>query len=254
MPPQPVHSAGAFGDQILAMIEQQADLHRLLVQIRDREPLDAVLDDRAGDRQRVDLIGLARLALPLPRGTHPVRRHPHDPLARRKQRLLEPARARPAVLDRPHAIVIQPTRPPDRGQMPRVIGLDLAGCRAPGRFPRRPPPARASPCAYPPRSRSCMSLRLVNAEWSGSPADTCHARRKPRFYQLTPAILGRRRATGALLVSPRRRRSSRESARRQPEHLPVGSDVTTQTQKTMTVTTVSADRRSALSRKSGRAF
>jgi hypothetical protein len=55
MPAQPVHDAGPLGDQILAMIRQQADLHRLLVQIRDREPLDPILDDRSGDRERVDL-------------------------------------------------------------------------------------------------------------------------------------------------------------------------------------------------------
>jgi len=41
-----------------------------------------------------------------------------------------------------------------------------------------------------------------------------------------------------LPVRPSSRRSSRESARRQPEDLPVGSDVTAQTQETMTVTAV----------------
>jgi hypothetical protein len=37
------------------MVRDEPDLHRLLVQIGSRERLDAVLDDRAGDRQRVDL-------------------------------------------------------------------------------------------------------------------------------------------------------------------------------------------------------
>jgi len=46
MPPQPVHGAGPLGDEIFAMIEQQTHLHRLLVQIRDRELLDPVLGDR----------------------------------------------------------------------------------------------------------------------------------------------------------------------------------------------------------------
>ena len=46
MPAQPVHGAGPLGDEIFAMIEQQPDLHRLLVQIRDRELLESVLDDR----------------------------------------------------------------------------------------------------------------------------------------------------------------------------------------------------------------
>src|SRR5947207_15284941 len=52
---------------------------------------------------------------------------------------------------------------------------------------------------------------------------------KPRFYQVTPAVLGRRRATQALPVRPSSRRNRQESARRQPEDLPVASDVTAQT-------------------------
>jgi hypothetical protein len=39
--------------------------------------------DCARDRQRIDLIGLARLALALAQGTHPMRSDHHDPLARR---------------------------------------------------------------------------------------------------------------------------------------------------------------------------
>ena len=120
MPPQTVHGPSPLGDEILAVIEQQPDLHRLLVQERDREPLDPILDDRAGDRQRVDLIRLARLALALAGSAHPMRRHAHDPLARGQQRLLKAPRDMPAVLDRPHAIVIQPAGPAHRGQMPRT--------------------------------------------------------------------------------------------------------------------------------------
>ena len=60
-----------------------------------------------------------------------MRRHPDDPLARGQQRLLEPPRDGAAVLDRPHPILIQTTSPPDRGQMPRVIGLDLASAAHP---------------------------------------------------------------------------------------------------------------------------
>lgn len=125
MPPQPVHSASPLGDQIFAMIEQQADLHRPLIQIRDRELLDPVLDDRAGVRERVDLVRLAWLALTFARGAHPMRRDPEDPLAGGQQRLLKPAGDVPAVLERPHPILIQTRRPPDRGQMPGIVSLDL---------------------------------------------------------------------------------------------------------------------------------
>ena len=131
MPAQPVDRAGALGDEIVTVIEQQPDLHRLLVQIRDRELLDAVLDDRSRDRERVDLIRLARLALPLAGGAHPVRRDPHDPLAGGQQRLLEPARDVPAVLDRPHPLLVQAPSPPDRGQMPGLVSLDLPAAAHP---------------------------------------------------------------------------------------------------------------------------
>jgi hypothetical protein len=126
MPAQPVHDPGAVGDEVASMIRDQPDLHRPVIQIGGRESLDAVLDDRAGDRQRIDLIGLAPLALALARGAHPLRRDPHDPLAGRDQRLLEPLGDVPAVLDRPHTIVIQTTCPADRGQMSGIVGCDLA--------------------------------------------------------------------------------------------------------------------------------
>jgi hypothetical protein len=83
MPPQPGLHAGALRDQIGAVVAEQPDFHRLLVQVRDRELLDAVLDDRAGDRERIDLIGLARLPLAAARSAHPVGSDTHDPLAGR---------------------------------------------------------------------------------------------------------------------------------------------------------------------------
>src|ERR671911_2584842 len=92
----------------------------------DGEALHAVLDDRPRDRERVDLIRLARRALAAAGCPHPVRRDAHDPLAGRDQRLLEPARDMPAVLDRPHPLVIESARPAQRGQMSRLLGLDLA--------------------------------------------------------------------------------------------------------------------------------
>jgi hypothetical protein len=66
MPAQPVLNARALGDEVLAVIRQQPDLHRLHVQMRGREALDAVFDDGACDRERVDLIRLAGSALTAP--------------------------------------------------------------------------------------------------------------------------------------------------------------------------------------------
>src|SRR5215204_7644204 len=61
----------------------------------------------------------------------------------------------------------------------------------------------------------------------------------PRSYQVTPEVLGRRRATQALPVRPASRHSSLESARRQPENQPQPSDVTAQTRAIFPVTGVS---------------
>jgi hypothetical protein len=80
MPPQPVDRPGLLGNELATMIEQQPDLDRLLVQIRDRETIDPVLDDGGGDRERVDLVRLARLALASTRDPDPMRRHAYDPL------------------------------------------------------------------------------------------------------------------------------------------------------------------------------
>jgi riboflavin biosynthesis pyrimidine reductase len=125
MPPQPVLSAGALGNEIVAVIGDQPDLHRLLVQKRRRKALHAVLDDRARDRERIDLVRLAGLTLPTPRRAHPVRRHPHHSLASGDQSLLKPPRDMPAVLNCPHPLVIEPARPLHRREMPRFVSLDL---------------------------------------------------------------------------------------------------------------------------------
>jgi hypothetical protein len=61
----------------------------------------------------------------------------------------------------------------------------------------------------------------------------------PRSYQVTPKVLGRRRATQALSVRPASRHSSLESARRRPENQPQRSDVTAQTRAIFPVTAVS---------------
>ena len=51
--------------------------------------------------------------------------NPDDPLARGQQRLLKPTRDMPAVLDRPHAFVIQAASPAHFREVPRLVGLDL---------------------------------------------------------------------------------------------------------------------------------
>jgi hypothetical protein len=126
MPAQPVLCARALANEILAVIAKEPDLHCLVIQIRGRETLNAVPDDGSGDRESVDLIGLARLTLPTPRSTHHPWGHADDALTRSDQSLLEAARDMPAVLNRPHAIVVEPACPPKRCQMTAVIGFYLA--------------------------------------------------------------------------------------------------------------------------------
>jgi hypothetical protein len=63
VPAQPVLDASAFGDHVVAVISKQPDLHRTLVEIGARETFDALSQDRSRDRERVDLIGLARWGL-----------------------------------------------------------------------------------------------------------------------------------------------------------------------------------------------
>jgi len=111
MPAQPVLHARALGDEVAAVIAQQPDLHRLLIQIRRRERERAVLDDRSCDRERVDRIRLSGLTLAAPGGTHPMRRHTNDALTSGDKALLKAPRDVPAILDRPHPLVIQIARP-----------------------------------------------------------------------------------------------------------------------------------------------
>ena len=111
MPAQPVDRAGALGDELVAIVAEQADLHRLLVEERGREPLDTVSDRGAGDRERVDRDPTSRFALAL-RGRSPVSaggtlttRSPAATSARSRR-----AGDVPAVLDRPHPLLAERRR------------------------------------------------------------------------------------------------------------------------------------------------
>ena len=78
MPAQAIGGAGAFRDEVLAVICEQLDLHRGLVEIGRGEALDALADDRARDRERVDLIGLSGLARSSARLAHQPWGDPDD--------------------------------------------------------------------------------------------------------------------------------------------------------------------------------
>src|SRR3712207_434651 len=128
--------------------------------------------------------------------------------------------------------------------MSRLLGLDLALATHPAgsRIDRRQRVCalvriRADHDHLPP------SLRLVESPTKRISGGQLSLRAVPRSYQVTPKVLGRRRATEASPVRPDRRRSTEESARRQPENQPQRSDVTAKTGASLTVTALPLSRR-----------
>ncbi len=132
LPAQVVDQRGALPDQPLAMIAEATDLQRRVVQIRGRERVDAFADRDPRDGQRVDLIRLARLAPAAPSGAGQPGRDAHDPLAAGDQEPLQASGDMPAVLNRPHAGLIEGACPGQHGAQPGLA------CR---HGPHRDPPA-----------------------------------------------------------------------------------------------------------------
>ncbi len=125
VPAQAALVIGAGANEVLAMVEQQLDLHRLLVEIGGRQVLDSLLQRRPGDVGGVDRIGLATLARALARFAHQFRGDPDDPLAVCDQEALQAAGDVPAVLDRPDPLGVQAASPVE------VLGeAGLAGGRS----------------------------------------------------------------------------------------------------------------------------
>jgi hypothetical protein len=120
MPPQPADQTDAFVDQLIAVIGQDPDLERLLIEERDRQRVDPFPERGASDRGRVDRIGLPRLAHRPPRALREPGRHPDHPITARDQPALQATRHVPAVLDRPHPLAIELGREPQRLKRPVV--------------------------------------------------------------------------------------------------------------------------------------
>ena len=110
MPAQPVDHPGALGDDLIAVIAQHADLQRVLVGERHREALDPVAHHGQRDSARVDRIGLPGLARDLAGLAGHRGRHADHPLASGDQRGLQARGDVPAVLDRPHPLLIAAQR------------------------------------------------------------------------------------------------------------------------------------------------
>jgi hypothetical protein len=62
VPAQPVDHPSALGDQLVAIVGQHPDLHRMLIEIGGGQLIDPDADRGQRDRGRVDQIRLARRA------------------------------------------------------------------------------------------------------------------------------------------------------------------------------------------------
>jgi hypothetical protein len=99
VPAQPVDDPGPLGDQVVAVVDQQAQLAGGPVQPRGWQV--GLPQCRPGHRQRVDRV---RLAIGPCGGAgvgHQLGRDPHDLLAGAEQIALQPPGQVPAVLHRP---------------------------------------------------------------------------------------------------------------------------------------------------------
>jgi hypothetical protein len=124
--PQPVDQPSALADERVAVISQQPDLRGVVVEEGDREPLDSLSENGAGDCSCVDLVGLARLAFAATRCAHELGCDSHDALACGDECLLEMVGKVAAVLDRPHDFRAEFVCPAQRFQMALLAGGDFS--------------------------------------------------------------------------------------------------------------------------------
>src|SRR4029077_15336409 len=157
---------------------------------------------RAGNGQGIDRIGLATGALALARGAHQLRGDTNHPLAGGNQEALEGARDVAAVLDRPDALLLTSSPPCEQLAKARLScrGGQLAGKLAGSRKYR----AAGVGCLV--GVRSDHDHLLCPLDWLSPVGRTAGGQTslgaKPRSYQVTAAILGRRRATQRMKVRP----------------------------------------------------
>ena len=199
MPAQPVLHAGALGDEVVAVIRRAAG-----------SPSRARSRYAAGKRSTPSLTTARATRARRSGRTCPARarraaRRPSECGATRTTRSPAAISACSRRRETCRQSSIAHTRSPSSPRAQRTAArcpassaaiVALADARA-GR-PRRRPPARACACGCPLRSRSSLSrpfVELSTDDAADLPADTPSVGAMPRSYQVTPTILGRRRAT-----------------------------------------------------------
>jgi hypothetical protein len=130
MPTQPLLSAAALVDDIVAVIDEQLDLpiHAL---IRPRPAQVRLPQRRPRDRQCVDRVRLSACPACPSLGDGELRRHPHEILTGTQELLLEPASQLPAILHRPQPPARKRRCPP---QQRVASNLDHRLVKRPSRF------------------------------------------------------------------------------------------------------------------------
>jgi hypothetical protein len=126
VPAQPADHPGSFADDLVAIVAQDTDLHRVGVGERHGEAVDTVTHDRQRDRACVDRVRLPRRPGDLAGLAGHRGRHPDHPLTGGDQRRFQACGDVPAVLDRPHPLLVKTGGEPQRIQRAGVGGRDRA--------------------------------------------------------------------------------------------------------------------------------
>ena len=130
-----------LADQALAVIDEQPQVELGPVQVRGRQRVEAFAQRRAGDRDRVDAVGLPARPGRAARVGHQLRRHPQHPLAAGDQK---PLKASPATCRQSSSAQ---TRSPSRLARPDQQRREAARARPATVFSPRSSPVAAETAA-----------------------------------------------------------------------------------------------------------
>src|SRR6266550_1743770 len=181
VPAEAVLSPGPLGDQILAMIDKEADLAIGSVEGGDRQILT---EGRPGDGQGVDRIGLAGLPAGPPSAGHQLRWDPDHPLAGDEEVVRQPTGEVATVLEGPGPIS-EAGGPADELEMARARRREgLLGELPAGPVDgHRGVGALVRIDADDDHLRCCL---LIRGDAPDRPVDTPEWGRLPRSYEVTP--------------------------------------------------------------------
>jgi hypothetical protein len=205
VPTQPVRQAAAFGHDLVAVVVEDADLERLLVQVRDRERFGPFSERGAGDRGRVDRIGLPRLAYCPPGCLGQPRRDADDSVTAGEKPALQPAGHVSAVLYRPHALGVELCGERQRQQRAVVRRRDRQlPARDAGYRIERDKRVRALVCVHTDHDHLHRPFVGENRPTERISGGHTSVGAMPRSYEVTPKVLGWRRARRLKPVRPNR--------------------------------------------------